>query len=371
MPGRAAGPLRLALAVLVVLAMAPSGRAGQFAPPVQEPVEPTPQQTPEQPGDADPVRDADQQDPGEQDPADSPPRPASAWQRVERLADRLEALDGRDAMAYLELAEEVASETGSPEDRLLARQLFALAYAVERTTKGRPQVMASACLGLAWLDPSDEGSAWLRAVAGLLAPHQAQPATAQRQDLPVDPKVALDAASALGLARSGEGRRAARLYEDPAVREVFERYGRLLGGTGGLSGLSRFERAMRDWPDLECGGSRVVTRRGEDGVQTLVCPTCRGNPGPPMNEQEYLSHLRFESRLLNGIHQSWGAQLVADGNAPLLDPDPDRVPELLAARYGVDPTSPYWRNGRWQPQPPDPTNQPTNQPTDQPAPGQP
>ena len=131
------------------------------------------------------------------------------------------------------------------------------------------------------------------------------------------------------------------------MRQVFERYGGLLGGSGGLSGLSRFERALRDWPDLECGGSRVITRRGENGIETLTCPTCRGNPGPPLSQEEYLNHLRFESRLLRGIQQSWGAQIAADGGAPLLDPDPDRVTDSLAARYGVDASRRLWRDGVW------------------------
>jgi hypothetical protein len=268
-------------------------------------------------------------------------------QRVPRLRERLSELDASDAMAYIELAEEVTSETGSPEDRDLARQLYAVAYDLERQTRARPEVMAGACLGLASLEVSDEGSGWLYAVAGLVDPRATRGEGAGVTTLAVSPQVAVAAANALGLARSGEGRRAARIYEDPAVRQVFERYGRLLGGTGGLTGLSRFERALRDWPDLECGGARVITRRGEDGVETHLCPTCRGNPGPPMSEQEFLAQLRFESRLLRGIHQSWGAQIAADGGAPLLDPDPDRVPELLAARYGVNTAHRLWREGVW------------------------
>ncbi|MEQ9094653.1 MAG: hypothetical protein RIE32_00150 [Phycisphaerales bacterium] len=319
--------------IMLPLVCAAVARA-QFAPPV-EPTEPETQ----------PQAEPQPETPAESEPERKPLR--TAMQRVPRLEERLTALDASDAMAYLELAEEVSSETGSPEDRDLARHLFAVAYDLERRTRARPEVMAGACLGLASLEASDEGSAWLYAVAGLVDPRATRGAGAGVTTLTVAPEVALAAANALGLARAGEGRRAARLYEDEAVREVFERYGRLLGGSGGLSGLSRFERALRDWPDLECGGSRVITRRGEDGVQTLICPTCRGNPGPPMSEQEFLNHLRFESRLLRGIHQSWGAQIAADGGAPLLDPDPDRVPELLAARYGILVEHTLWRDGRW------------------------
>ncbi len=315
--------------MLVSALLFASGAFAQFAPPVGEPEQPAEAPTPEP----------------EAEPSPEPMRTAS--QRIKLLNERLTALDASDAMAYLELAEEVSSETGSPEDRDLSRHLYAVAYDLERRTRNRPEVMAGACLGLASLEATDEGSAWLYAVAGLVDPRATRGAGAGVTNLAVSPDVALAAANALGLARSGEGRRAARLYEDEAVRDVFERYGRLLGGRGGLSGVSRFERALRDWPDLECGGSRVITRRGEDGVETLICPTCRGNPGPPMSEQEFLDHLRFESRLLRGIHQSWGAQIAADGGAPLLDPDPDRVPELLAARYGIDVERTLWRVGQW------------------------
>jgi hypothetical protein len=345
------------LAILLLLLAAPASPAQNFAPPVQDPQsQPETEAAPEQ-AEAEP----------EPEPASTPLR--TAKDRVPNLHERLAALDGSDAMAYIELAEEVSSETGSPQDRDLARHLFAVAYHLERQTRARPEVMAGACLGLASLETSDEGSAWLYAVAGLVDPRATRGAGAGVTTLAVAPEVALAAANALGLARSGEGRRAGRIYEDPAVKQVFERYGRLLGGTGGLSGLSRFERALRDWPDLECGGSRVITRRGEDGVVTLICPTCRGNPGPPMSEDEFLHQLRFESRLLRGIHQSWGAQIAADGGAALLDPDPDRVPELLLARYGIDTTKRVWKDGVWID--PQPAAEPASQapPAEEPAPG--
>lgn len=337
--------MRSFASILITVLLSSASLAQDFAPPVQEP-EPQPEPQPVEP---------------ELEPAAPPMR--TAMDRVPDLRERLAELDASDAMVYIELAEEVSSETGSPQDRDLARHLYAVAYDLERNTRSRPEVMAGACLGLASLEASDEGSAWLYAVAGLVDPRATRGEGAGVTTLAVSPEVAVAAANALGLARSGEGRRAGRIYEDEAVRQVFDRYGRLLGGSGGLSGFSRFERALRDWPDLECGGSRVVTRRGEDGVETHLCPTCRGNPGPALSEQEFLDHLRFESRLLRGIHQSWGAQIAADGGAPLLDPDPDRVPELLLARYGVDTTKRLWRDGVWV-EPPT-----AAAPAEEPAPG--
>ncbi len=348
--------MKSTLCTLIALLLSGTALAQDFAPP---PPDPEPEATPEQ-VESEP----------EAEPTPEPMR--TAMQRVPRLRERLASLDASDAMAYIELGEEVTSETGSPEDRDLARQLYAVAYGLERQTRARPEVMAGACLGLAALEVSDEGSAWLYAVAGLVDPRATRGEGAGVTTLAVSPEVAVAAANALGLARSGEGRRAGRIYEDPAVHQVFERYGRLLGGSGGLSGLSRFERALRDWPDLECGGARVITRRGEDGVETHICPTCRGNPGPPMSEQEFLAQLRFESRLLRGIHQSWGAQIAADGGAPLLDPDPDRVPELLAARYGVNTDHRLWRDGVWVEAPPSVEPDPIESqpaPAEEPSPG--
>ncbi len=309
--------IRLALCIILGCVISPVAVAQDFAPPVEEP-------RPEAPAAPEPTP----------EPEIAPEPMRTAMDRIPALRERLTALDASDAMAYFELAEEVASETGSPQDRDLARHLYAVAYDLERQTRARPEVLAGACLGLASMEVSDEGSAWLYAVAGLVDPRATRGAGAGVTTLAVAPEAALAAANALGLARSGEGRRAGRMYEDPAVHQVFERYGRLLGGSGGLSGLNRFERALRDWPDLECGGSRVITRRGENGVETLLCPTCRGNPGPPMTEAEFLNQLRFESRLLRGIHQSWGAQIAADGGAALLDPDPDRDGRSAGRRPG-------------------------------------
>jgi len=347
-PRSAALALAHALALALALAVAPAAPclAQQPAPPAET-------------DDAQPHDQGQEQDHDQDQTQPPPPAPANdARSRVANLDQRLAALDGSAPGAYLELAEEVSYETGTPEDRRLARQLYALAYAIARRNRADPALAAGACLGLAAIEPSDEGAAWLRAVAGLIDPNSARIARSTIAAPTIPGDVALDAATALGLARAGHGRRAARLYEQPRVAAVFERYGDLLGGRGGLSGLARFERALRDWPDHECGGTRTVTRRGPDGIEVSLCPVDHGNPGPPLTRQEFLAHLRFESRLLDGIHQSWGAQVTADGGAPLLDPDPDQVLELLQARYGLPTTSPLYRDGRWtgtldQPQPVD------------------
>ncbi len=328
-------------ALLSLLLACHAPLAQELAPPIEpEPADPQPESAP-----------------AELDPEPETKSWSSAMERVTDLRQRLTSLDGSDALVYLELAEEVASETGSREDRDLARELYAVAYDLERATRARPEVMVGACLGLAVLEPTDDGSAWMIAVASLLDPRTALGDGPSISSVSVSPQVALDAANALGLARAGKGRRARRLYDQPAVKQVFERYGGLLGGSGGLSGVSRFERSLSDWPDSECGGTRMIMRRGENGVEMFTCPTCRGNPGPPLSEEEFLNHLRFESRLLRGIQQSWGAQIAADGGAPLLDPDPDRVTDSLAARYGIDASRRVWREGTWlegEPQTQDP-----------------
>ena len=144
--------MRSLASILIAVLLSSTTLAQDFAPPVQEP-EPEPDPQPVEP---------------EPEPAAPPMR--TAMDRVPELRERLAALDASDAMVYIELAEEVSSETGSPQDRDLARHLYAVAYDLERNTRSRPEVMAGACLGLASLEASDEGSAWLYAVAGLVDP---------------------------------------------------------------------------------------------------------------------------------------------------------------------------------------------------------
>jgi hypothetical protein len=257
---------------------------------------------------------------------------------------RLPQLHPQDPLAYFLLAEEVAEEVEEPARLLLAQSLYALAFELDRKRGGSGSLAASAALGLAQVERLDRDRRWLIALAGAMDSRYLLPDWNVSAWPSVSDDVAFKAATAIGLARAGEGREARRLLEQPGVIEVLRRYERALAATGGAGAVWRLERYVEQWPCRECGNARVVTRPGARGPEVRLCPTCQGNPGPRLSEEDLIAQLRFESALLSGIHRSWGAQFMADGGAPLRDPDPDE----LAATFGVDAARPYWRNGKWE-----------------------
>lgn len=287
-----------------------------------------------------------------QEPPPAPPAAADESPQLpswlnDQWRQALEQLEPADPAAYFLLAEQLMDGAPDRERAELARQLLVLAFELDRQGGGRHGLMASACVALAHLERLEERADWLRALAGAIDRRYAAtdwnvPAIRAQPD-----EVLLNAATVLGLARAGEGIRAARLLEQPGVLDLFRQYEALLGDTGLTGGLVRLRDTIRAWPCPECANERIVPRRGEGPGQYRLCFTCEGNPGPRLTEAEFLAQLRFESRLLSGLHRSWGAQVVADGGAPLRDPDP----EAVAATYHVDPGRPYWRDGQWVRQP--------------------
>ncbi len=272
----------------------------------------------------------------------SQPVPQPDEVHVPDLAERLTALVPNDPMPYFLLAEEVADEADTPGETRLARQLYVVAYEIERERNEGRTIGASICLGLRQIERVEETRAWLSALAGALDPRYASRDWSVSSDNNEDREAALKAATMLGLVRSGEGTRALILRDDPDVAEMLKRYGSLLGP----GGMTRIETQMRAWPCPECHNARSVTRPGRGGATTL-CNTCLGNPGDAISRAELLTHLRFESRLLNGVRRSWSAQAVMDEAAPLLDPEPDALAPQLSVRYRIDPSRRYWRDGLW------------------------
>ncbi len=282
--------------------------------------------------------------------------------------DRLAALAPETPVAYLELAEEVADEARSPDDLALARTLYVLAFELARTKRAAlaskaatpaadptpealAQIAASACLGLAELERLPHERRWLRALAGLQDPRYAArdwnvPAAASQAD-----ETAYRAATALGLARSGDGRQAQELLEKPGVRAVLQEYERAIGDSGHAGAISRLEKYIRAWPCPECQNRRFVAKPADRGgggggnqpPEFRICFTCKGNPGPVLSNRELMAQLGFESALLAGVQRSWAAELAVRQSAPLRDPDPAE----LAPTYRVDPTKVYWRDARW------------------------
>jgi hypothetical protein len=263
------------------------------------------------------------------------------------FAERLAALRPEDPRGYFLLAEEIADVPDDPERIQLARTLYALAFDLDRTSGGSGALAASAAIGLAHIARLERDRQWLKALAGAMDRRYLLPDWNVAAWPSISEDVAFKAATAVGMTRAGEGREARRLMEQPGVAEILRRYQKALGATGGSGALQRLARYAEQWPCRECGNQRGVTRQGPRGPEIQLCPTCDGNPGPRLSEEEFIAYLRFESALLNGLHRSWGAQVMVDGGAPLRDPDPAE----LAATLGVDASRPWWRNGSWSDRP--------------------
>lgn len=298
----------------------------------------------------------------DRDPSSRQPDPLLAY------ADRLNALEPSQPLAYLRLAEEIAAEVRTAEGQDLARRLYVLSILAPRHTEPplKPDTSASpawlassASLGLAALAPNEQDRRWLTALAGTLAPADSSAPHAMASEAAARDSAALELATALGMVRSGEGRRAQKILEKPAVAALLNRYEGLLNPGGLHGGAERIRSLAAKYPVCpECRNRRYV--KNADGVH--LCPTCQGRPGPKLSPQELIGQLRLESLLLNGIQRSWAAQVVADGGAPMRELDV----EVLADVYGVDAASPYWRSGVWVRDPGVP-----KQPPPSPTPGPP
>ncbi len=254
---------------------------------------------------------------------------------------RLILLDPSDPSAYFLLGEEVAAEIQSKAEEELANQLFGLAFELDRADGSPTWIAPSSCLALASLARLESDTRWLRALASRLDPRYAPPRWRGASSDGVVSKAAFNTAEAVGEARSGHGIQARRLLDKPGVRDLLLRYGRLLGFSASTGALWQIDQWANEWPCRECGNERVVFRPDTDPPSYRECYTCRGNPGPVLNNAQLIAQLRFESRLLHGISRSWGAQLAIDYAAPLREP----VADELASVMGIDPQRPYWRDG--------------------------
>ncbi len=281
------------------------------------------------------------------------------------LADRLESLEPDDPAAYFLLGEEVAVEMQSKAEEEIASQLFGLAYELDRADGTPTWIAPSSCLALAAIARLESDERWLRALASRLDPRYAAPAWRGPTGAAAVTDTAINTAEAVGEARAGHGIQARDLVQKPGVRELILRYGRLLGFSAGSGALWQVDQWSTEWPCRECGNERVVFRPNTDPPSYRECYTCRGNPGPALSQEQLVSHLRFESRLLHGISRSWGAQMAIDYAAPLREP----AAEELATVMGVDPEKPYWRRG-WVDSP-DTTAGPAPTLDDQPTPSDP
>lgn len=324
----------VAMLMGVALVISPVGAAAQEQPPG----------APAAPAKApDTVKPAQQPQPAAAAPPAAEPVAAAPRNLAADYGAKLAALTPNKPEGYFLLAEEVADETPTPEQEALARTLYVLAFELDRRPGHAGTLAPSAALGLARVERLERDRRWLVALAAAIDRRYALPDWTVPAGGTITDDVAYQAATVLGLARSGEGREARKWLEKPGVADTLKKYERLIGDTGETGALARLAKYIDAWPCPQCHNERTVTVQGEHGPEKRLCPTCHGNPGPELSDDELIAQLRFEAALLNGIQRSWAAQVIVDQSAPLRDPDP----EELAATYRVDPDKPYWRGGTW------------------------
>jgi hypothetical protein len=290
---------------------------------------------------------------------------APASHGIERLGDRLESLDGTSAMAYFELAEEIAYEEQGARAVGIARQLYVLAYLVDRDSREPRGLGPSVCLGLADLAESHAERRWLFMLADALRGRAAQAGESVADEAQGDLEQTEQLIEAIGHFRAGRFR---------AVRDVLVRIGVSISRSQGerakgnsamevagvwtqrrlkLAGVEwsaadQLARALVDSagvvPCKTCNGSRTVDRRdAEDGsvIGVDLCPTCRGMPAAlTIDESLDALALRAQAMLLEAQPTTWSAQHLIDPHgAPTRDLDPDE----LAPAYGVDPAARFWQ----------------------------
>lgn len=244
---------------------------------------------------------------------------ASAATAPPRLEERLAALDPVRPSDYFELAEEIADAPRDPNDRELARVLYGLAGTLDP-----PRYARSAALGIADLAidrvtgqaTDDRLRRRLLGVAILLEREggDADLSTALRPTRP-SPQAALLLSESFSHVRRGQGPRALSAIRSPEVDALLESYGRALTG-----GASRFREDVR---------------------------TFRGGLRPAFAPAQRLAMLAIEEAALASSFpakpRSWSSVLVERNGRPLLEVDAARLDEA----FGVDPSRPWWRDGRW------------------------
>lgn len=271
--------------------------------------------------------------------------PAAA--QVPELEARLEALTPDNAEAYFLLAEEVHDEADSADEADLARRLYVLAF-VHYVPGSGVDRRASICIALSDLARNEQDRRWLSSLGFAIDPDRALPDWTRRRANQIAPDTAYLAATAIGLSRAGEGRMAGRMLAEPGVLEAIQRYDDLLAAEGLGDASEWLVRTAERWPCPNCRNDRVVAVTRENPPRRELCAVCEGDPGPKLSESERIATLRFESRLLTGIHRSWAAQIAADLGAPLRDADPAQLPLAM----GVDPELVLYREGVWAAAPP-------------------
>ena len=219
---------------------------------------------------------------------------------VEGWNERLEALDPMRPYDYLALAEEVADAASSERERQLARELFGLAGALDTERLGR-----SALLALAQFAADRRERDRALAAAEIVGGRGGATRTFR-----IEPEQLEALARAFSFYRRGEGRKALNVLRQADADAVLEEIGDAI--PGGAAGFRAELEAMR-------GGA---ARPDPMSVRRL---------------------LLLELALRQGDGRAISLDILLRGDEPIIEIDPSDP----AALWQVDPTKPWWRNGKW------------------------
>lgn len=272
-------------------------------------------------------------------------RPDPVHVRYER---ELTALSPADPLSYFLLAEEIADVAAGTKEIALARRLYVLSIEL---AAGNPDVdraagfpvASSASVGLAHIEKIEPRKRWLLALAGRLDERYAVARWDVQEEEPEADEVALLLAEAIGLVLSGDGSLARERFDDPRVMSLLESSRDAIDRPGSGASTSAIQREAQVWPCPECANARIVADRSKGGSARRLCSTCRGNPGPVIDHDTFVSYLAYQSLLLKGVHKSWSSELAVGRSGPLLDPDVSEI----APTMRIDPELVYYRNSRW------------------------
>lgn len=239
-------------------------------------------------------------------------QPASSLPASTKWESRLTALNPLEPMGYFELAEEVADEATTTEDRALARHLFGLAATLRSESLAR-----SACLALADLEADEQERRRLRALAMLMggqgefAVHSGTEEEHASRFERFSSATVLAVTEAISRYRKGNGAQAAAALRKGEADQLLRACDRLLPG-----GYNRFIEDIKQY---------------------------RGQAKPTLSANDQLRLLQLEAALLAGSDRSWSSELLVSNGLPLIEVDPGRLAETL----NVDPTRSKYAAGRW------------------------
>lgn len=269
--------------------------------------------------------------------------PESMEAGVPRLLDRMVKLTPSDPMGYFELAEELAYlSVVSPNQRRTAldmsRQLYVLAYELDRRNNSRPTLGSSVCYGLADIAPTTERD-WLLALAASFGAEGSERVELGGGFRVSEDRARIDVAEALGRYRAVERRPLSAILRRVNARQQMINAGVSVQNADWAMGLLQSGLDKPYCP--ECRNLRLTrTGTSDQSIEQQLCPTCFGNPepDPPLSSEDLQRMLAIEAKLLGAIPGTWSAQVVVEGSRPV----PDLDPSALADRFGVDPDRPYW-----------------------------